>query len=198
VGDRNIGASRYASLGRRKWRSQWAPGFEDDTPHGEALRTNLAAVADVEQRKTNEMIGAELGYRYVDSPLIWDEPGGPEQQFRTYDPTAWTGVRLPHIWVRDGVSIHDLIGRTYAIIRMGPAVEDAGAIVKAFGDIGAPITVLDLPDQRYRDLYKCTYFLVRPDLHIAWRGNELPADPANLAALTTGHAVDSMARYHAA
>src|SRR5690554_7586754 len=34
IGDRNIGASRYASQGRRKWRSQWQPGFNDDTDEG--------------------------------------------------------------------------------------------------------------------------------------------------------------------
>lgn len=198
IGDRNIGASRYASLGRRKWRSQWAPRFNDDTPQGESLRRNLVEVADEEQRKTNEMIGAELGYRYIDSPLIWDEPGGPEHLFRTYDSTAWTGVRLPHIWVKPGVSINDLIGRSYAILRMGPKVEAADAIVSAFKQIGAPITVLDFPEDHFRALYGRDYFLIRPDLHIAWRGNELPTDPAKLAAVVTGYAVDNMARYHAA
>src|SRR5205085_7455229 len=64
VGDRAVGASRYASLGRRKWRAQFRPDIRDATPEGQAARDNLARVADVEQRKTNEMIGAELGYRY--------------------------------------------------------------------------------------------------------------------------------------
>ncbi|CAE7512629.1 apdD [Symbiodinium necroappetens] len=198
IGDRNIGASRYASLGRRKWRSQWAKGFHDETPQGEALRNNLANVAEIEQRKTNEMVGAELGYRYVDSPLIWDEPGGPEQLFRTYDSTPWTGVRLPHIWVKPGVSIQDLVGRNYAVLRMGPNTEAVDPIVEAFRQIGAPIKVLDFPEDRYRDLYGCSYFLVRPDLHIAWRGNGLPENPRKLAALVTGFPVDNMARYHAA
>ncbi|WP_261334101.1 FAD-dependent monooxygenase [Rhizobium leguminosarum] len=198
VGDRNIGASRYASNGRRRWRSQWTPGFNDDTAYGQQLRANLAEVADIEQRKTNEMIGAEVGYRYVDSPLIWDEPGGPEHLFRTYDPTAWTGVRLPHSWVHENVSINDLIGRTYAILRMGRNVASVDHIVNEFRRLGAPITVLDFPEDRYRELYKCNYFLVRPDLHIAWRSNSLPAEAGKLAALATGHAVDNMSRYHAA
>ena len=70
VGERNVAASRYASLGRRKWRSLWRDLDE------------LVAVAEVEQRKSNEMIGAELGYRYAGSPLIAEEPGGPEDDFR--------------------------------------------------------------------------------------------------------------------
>src|ERR671914_2699769 len=64
VGERNVAASRYASLGRRKWRGLWRNLDE------------LVAVAKVEQPKSNEMIGAELGYRYEGSPLIADEPGG--------------------------------------------------------------------------------------------------------------------------
>ena len=70
IGDRNVGASRYASLGRRKWRSQYRSNIRETTPEGQATRDNLARIADVEQRKTNEMIGAELGYRYVGSPVI--------------------------------------------------------------------------------------------------------------------------------
>src|SRR5208282_4492757 len=87
IGDRNVGASRYANLGRRKWRAMWKPDILDETPAGRQTRSALAAVADIEQRKSNEMIGAELGYRYVNSPAICDIPGGPEHLFRTYEPT---------------------------------------------------------------------------------------------------------------
>src|SRR5580700_6951920 len=31
VGERNVGASRYATLGRRKWRSLWRPNIRDNT-----------------------------------------------------------------------------------------------------------------------------------------------------------------------
>src|SRR6185295_6013267 len=49
VGDRNVGASRYASLGRRTWRSQYRPDIRDATPEGQATRDTLARVANVEQ-----------------------------------------------------------------------------------------------------------------------------------------------------
>ena len=49
------------------------------------------------------MIGAELGYRYAGSPLIWPEAGeGPEHNFMKYVPTTWPGARLPHVWLADG------------------------------------------------------------------------------------------------
>jgi 2-polyprenyl-6-methoxyphenol hydroxylase-like FAD-dependent oxidoreductase len=98
IGDRNVGASRYATIGRRKWRGMWRPDIRENSPAGEETRKKLSAVADVEQRKSNEMIGAELGYRYVDSPIICNIPGGPEHLFREYHPTTWPGARLPHVW----------------------------------------------------------------------------------------------------
>src|SRR6266849_2822053 len=119
IGDRNVGASRYASLGRRKWRRQYRPDIRDQTAEGQATREHLAGVADIEQRKTNEMIGAELGYRYVGSPIIREEPGGPEHLFREYVPTTWPGARLPHVWLHEGRSVHDLIGDGSTLLRLG-------------------------------------------------------------------------------
>jgi hypothetical protein len=97
VGERNVGASRHASLGRRKWRSLFRPNIGDNTPEGQATRDTLAHFADIEQRKTNEMIGAELRYRYVDSPIIDNIPSGREHLFRENHPTTWPGARLPHV-----------------------------------------------------------------------------------------------------
>ena len=197
VGDRNIGASRYASLGRRKWRSKWAEGFEGNTAKAASLQAELTMTADIEQRKTNEMIGAELGYRYVDSPVIWDEPGGPEQRFRHYDPTAWTGVRLPHVWLTPGKSINDTIGRSYALLRMGPDAPETEALATALRETGAPVEEHNFPDERYRQLYGVSCLLVRPDLHIVWRGDELPENVQTLARVVTGKPVDNMSRTHA-
>ncbi len=107
IGERNVGASRYATIGRRKWRSMWRPNITENSAAGAATRQNLAAVADVEQRKSNEMIGAELGYRYVDSPIVCNIPGGPEHLFRVYEPTTWPGARLPHVWLDDDTPVQD-------------------------------------------------------------------------------------------
>jgi 2-polyprenyl-6-methoxyphenol hydroxylase-like FAD-dependent oxidoreductase len=171
LGARNVAASRYASLGRRKWRSLWRNLDE------------LVAVAEVEQRKSNEMIGAELGYRYAGSPIIVDEPGGPEDDFRRYVPTTWPGARLPHVWLDGHSAIQDRIGHGYTLLRLRP--HDTSAFEKAMQ--GVPFEVLDIPDAAARDLYGRDLILLRPDLHVAWRGNQLPAEPGRLAALVTGH-----------
>ena len=191
IGDRNVGASRYANLGRRKWRSMWRPDIEDDTPAGRKTRDTLAAVADVEQRKSNEMIGAELGYRYVGSPVICDVPGGPEHLFRTYEPTTWPGARLPHVWLNDGTAVQDRIPQDgFTVLRLNPNGADAAPLAAALREHKAPVTILEIPDQIARDIYGHDLLLLRPDLHVVWRGDNL-ADVAEIAATATGHRMHS-------
>jgi hypothetical protein len=189
VGERNVAASRFASTGRRKWRSMWRPNIRDNTPEGAETRASLARVADVEQRKTNEMLGAELGYRYVDSPLIATEEGeAPEHNFMDYVPSTWPGVRLPHVWLADGTAVQDRVGygHGYTLLRFA-GTRDVEALGRAFAARGAPYAVLDLSDARAGDVYGYDLILVRPDLHVVWRGNALPDDVAALAAMATGH-----------
>src|SRR5216117_1454138 len=187
IGDRNVSASRYASLGRRKWRGQYRPDIRDQTAEGQAAREHLAGVADIEQRKTNEMIGAELGYRYVGSPIISEEPGGPEYLLREYVPTTWPGARLPHVWLDGHVALQDRLGPGYTLLRLGATGEDASALQRSFAAYGAPFDVLDVADDAARDVYGYDLILLRPDLHIVWRGNRLPIEPDELAAMATGH-----------
>jgi 2-polyprenyl-6-methoxyphenol hydroxylase-like FAD-dependent oxidoreductase len=187
VGERNIGASRYATLGYRKWRSQWRPEIGDDTATGQAVRDNLARVADVEQRKVNEMIGAELGYRYVDSAIIDNIPGGPEQRFRDYRPTSWPGARLPHVWLEDGTPIQDRIPNVgYTLLCMNGRHETA-AFEDAFRTRSVPLSLLHVQSEPARAIYERDLILVRPDMHVVWRGNRPPDNADDLAALATGH-----------
>ena len=187
IGDRNVGASRYATIGRRKWRSMWRPNIRDDTPAGEEARRNLSAVADIEQRKSNEMIGAELGYRYVDSPIVCNVPGGPEHLFRDYQPTTWPGARLPHVWLDDGAPMQDRIPDGYTVLKLGGTQADTSSLERAIQSYGAPVSVLDVPDSVARDVYGFDLILLRPDMHVVWRGQGSPADPSKVAAIATGH-----------
>jgi 2-polyprenyl-6-methoxyphenol hydroxylase-like FAD-dependent oxidoreductase len=187
VGERNVGASRYATLGRRKWRSLWRPNIRDNTPAGAQTRYILSTVADIEQRKSNEMIGAELGYRYVDSPVICNMPGGPEHLFREYQPTTWPGARLPHVWLDDGTPMQDRIADGYTILKLGRTKADASGLERAIRSRGAPVTVLDVPDRIAREIYGYDLILIRPDMHVVWRGHAPPEDAAEVAAIATGH-----------
>ena len=188
VGDRNVGASRHATLGRRRWRSLWRPTIRDNTEQGAELRAEISRVADLEQRKSNDMIGAELGYRYVDSPIIADIPGGPEHLFRTYEPTSWPGARLPHVWLKDGSGIQDRLPQDgYTLLRLGKSDADLAPLAKAIAAYGAKVTSLDIRDEPARAVYGYDLLLLRPDLHVVWRGNAPPDNPQELAAIATGH-----------
>jgi 2-polyprenyl-6-methoxyphenol hydroxylase-like FAD-dependent oxidoreductase len=188
VGGRNVEASRQASRGRRAWRAMVKPNIRDNTPEGAQTRAELTRVANVEQRKSNEMIGAELGYRYVGSPVIAQEEGeGPAHEFMTYVPTTWPGVRLPHVWLDDGTALHDKIGDGYTLLRLGGNAANSAPLARAFAGYGVRFAALDIADARPRELYGYDLLLVRPDLHVVWRGNSLPGEADKLAALVTGH-----------
>ncbi|KJK21819.1 hypothetical protein UB46_24980, partial [Burkholderiaceae bacterium 16] len=190
IGARNVAASRFAANGKRIWRATYKSNIRDDTPEGAQTRANLVRVAGVEQRKVNEQSGTELGYRYVDSPLIWPEPGeSPDPDAMSYRPTSWPGARLPHVWLNDGSALHDRIGNGYTLLRLGGTSVDTSALEHSMRSLGAPLDVLDIQDEAPREVYGCDLMLLRPDLHVVWRGNHLTADPVRLAAVATGHRI---------
>jgi len=78
-------------------------------------------------------------------------------------------------------------GHGYTLLRLDGAKTDVNALQRAFAAIGTPLQVLDVADARARDVYGYDLLLLRPDMHVAWRGNESPAEPTKLAALATGH-----------
>ena len=189
IGIRNVAASGRANSGRRKWRSAWRPEIREPTPEGAEIRAKVAEIANTEQRKTNEILGIEAGYRYINSPLIWQESAaGPDSDNPDYIPTTWPGFRIPHVWLKDGTAIHDLLGKGYILLRFDNGREDMSALISAFEKQGAPFETLALDDAHAVEIYEgYELFLLRPDLHIVWRGNEASVDPVKLVAIATGH-----------
>jgi len=189
IGVRNVAASGRANAGRRKWRSAWRPQIRDKTPEGAEIRANVAKIADKEQRKSNEILGIEAGYRYIDSPLIWPEPGeGPDPNNPDYVPTTWPGFRLPHVWLKDGSAIQDQLGKGYTLLRFDNDRVDMTDLIAAFEGTGAPFEVLAIDDAHAVEVYEgYELFLLRPDLHIVWRGNDAPEDAELLVAVATGN-----------
>jgi hypothetical protein len=166
----------------------WKPDIHDATRAGAQTRAELARVAEVEQRKSNEMLGAELGYHYFGSPLISPDDE-PPYDFVEYRPSTCPGVRLPHVWLDDGSALQDRIGYDlgFTLLRLGRSQAEVKALAGAFEALRAPLRILDIPDERPREVYDCDLILLRPDMHVAWRGNALPKDPARLATMVTGH-----------
>ena len=187
VGDRNVGASRYANVGRQKWRSIATDEIFSGTEAGESMKRKLIQVADSEQRKGNRMIGAELGYRYVDSPCIDNIPGGPEHRIGEYNPNVWPGSRLPHCWLDDGSALQDQLPETYVLLSLGNKSLDTSKLRQSYEKIGAPVAEVRIESNRLRDLYGFDLLVLRPDMHVVWRGNDAAPNPQEIASISTGH-----------
>jgi len=189
IGLRNVAASRKAAVGRRAWRAAWRPDIAEDSPGGARTRANLVEIAEREQRFSNDLPGIELGYRYRNSPLILEEPGdGPDPDSFEYTPTTWPGARLPHIWLEDGSAIQDRLGRGYTLLHAPGAARGASDLTAAFARFGAPLTLFEMRSPAIDTVYEgFSMILVRPDLHVVWRGRDRPVDVGALAAVATGH-----------
>jgi len=72
-------------------------------------------------------------------------------------------------------------------LRLGHSEADVSSLERAMRAFGAPFRTLGVDAEEARDVYGRDLILLRPDLHIVWRGNAPPADPEQLAAIATGH-----------
>ena len=95
------------------------------------------------------------------------------------------GCRAPHLWLRDGRSLYDALGPDFTLLRFDRAA-DADPIARSAADQGLPLAVLDVAAEDGAALYREKLVLVRPDQHVAWRGNAPPADPDGVIARLRG------------
>jgi 2-polyprenyl-6-methoxyphenol hydroxylase-like FAD-dependent oxidoreductase len=189
VGLHNRDVSGRAAAGVNLWRAACRPEIDSDTPEGATNREEVARLAAIGQRLSHEMIGTELGYSYAGSPLICaDNEPPPLLVDDHYEPTTRPGSRLPHVWLDDGEALHDRIGNEYTLISLRPAGASLDALRHSFAKFGAHLDILEVEGSTARDVYGCDLVLVRPDLHVVWRGDQLPANHHAIATTATGHA----------
>ncbi|RKS73125.1 2-polyprenyl-6-methoxyphenol hydroxylase-like FAD-dependent oxidoreductase [Actinomadura pelletieri DSM 43383] len=140
----------------------------------------LPAIASMLQteRGENEYTGVELGYRYGDSPVVCHEEG-PEPPWspRAYTPTTWPGGRPPSLLLDDGTPIFDRFAESFTLVDFA---DDGRAVplLAAAAAQGVPVRHTVVRDDRVREIWERDLVLLRPDHHVAWRGNVTGADPA--------------------
>ncbi len=123
-------------------------------------------------------LGIQLGARYDGSPIIVpDGTDPPSDSPFNYGPSACPGGRAPHIWLADGASILDRFGPWFTLLRFGAPVAASGALEAAARKRGVPLHVADIEESDARELYECRLALIRPDRHVAWRGDRSPDEP---------------------
>ncbi len=136
--------------------------------------------------------GMHLGYVYDPSPIIAGDgtPLPPDDTYG-YQPTTRPGARAPHAVLADGRSTLDLFGRHFALLRFDASVP-TDRLLAAARSRGMVIDAHDIADRATAALYERRLVLVRPDGHVAWRGNDAPADPLALVDRVRGTATNGM------
>jgi 2-polyprenyl-6-methoxyphenol hydroxylase-like FAD-dependent oxidoreductase len=123
----------------------------------DALGRAIAALGNAE----NESWGIEFGYRY----------DGVEPDPLRYEPTTAPGARLPSVVLRESASregsfLYDKLGPWFTLLCFGGA--DPSPIIDA---APAPLDTVIVDDPSVAPIYEAKLVLVRPDTHVAWRGN---------------------------
>ncbi len=155
------------------------------TPEGDAARRAIGERLVEENEKAWHPVGVHLGYIYHPSPIVMpDGTEQPEDDTFGYRPTAFPGSRAPHVWLSPGRSTLDLFGDGFALLNFaGVATE---AIERAASARGVPLAVHRIENVEAAALYGRALVLVRPDGHVAWRGDREPAIPLVLIDIVRG------------
>jgi hypothetical protein len=137
--------------------------------------------------------GIMLGYRYDDSPIVWpDGTQPPAAPPHPYVQTARPGARAPHVWLTDGSSTLDLYGRGFTLLRLGSDAPSGERIVRAAGLRNMPLRRVALAEPQVLETYEHGLVLVRPDGHVAWRGDSEPGDADALIETVRGETISVM------
>jgi 2-polyprenyl-6-methoxyphenol hydroxylase-like FAD-dependent oxidoreductase len=175
--------SRYAMNTlpvREALRNMIPDNIEEPGPKGEAVRARVGK--DAYELNIGQFCcgGLNFGYFYKDSPIIvYDGEEPPGYTMYDFSQSTVPGCRTPHLWLRDGRSLYDALGPAFTLLRFDPAVE-TGSLVAAAAQRRVPMLVLDVDADEAAALYPRKLVLSRPDLHVAWRGDELPDDSMGL------------------
>ena len=155
-------------------------------PVGDAARARISRAAydlDVQQQCCG---GLNFGYFYAGSPIIaYDGEQQPAYTMHDFTQSSVPGCRAPHLWLNGHRSLYDALGREYTLLRFHPGVPVSG-VVAAAAHRRVPLTVLDVDAVDAQATYARNLVLVRPDQHVAWRGNEQPPIPLDLIDLVRG------------
>ena len=151
---------------------------------GDAARQRIGDYLTDMTRAEWRTLGVVLGYRYEGSPIcIPDGSKPPADDPVEYMQTARPGHRAPHAWLGDGRSTLDLFGPGYTLLRFGASGDE---MLDAARLRGMPVRPETIDDPAIATLYGAKLVLIRPDGHVAWRG-DAATDPDAVLSRASGH-----------
>jgi hypothetical protein len=154
--------------------------IEETGPRGERARREVGRLAYEINVRQYACAGLNFGTYYDRSPIIaYDGSAHPAYTMDSYTPSTVPGCRTPHLWCEDGTSLYDAMGEGFTLLRFNAAT-DVAALELAARNRGVPLKVLDIERPSTAIFYGGGLVLSRPDQHVAWRGDSLPADPLAL------------------
>ena len=164
-----------------------SPEIEDAGPAGEAARATLGRAAYDLNVQQYCCAGLNFGSYTDRSPIIaYNGEAHPAYTMATFTPSTVPGCRTPHLWLDDGRSLYDVMGADYTLLRFDPVV-DAGSLLAAARARGVPMILLDVVAAKdAAAVYRHKLVLSRPDQHVAWRGDHVPANLLALVDLVRG------------
>lgn len=155
--------------------------LQDEGTDGDAQRAALeGAMRNLRRYSVSEIDKAQ--YCYEGSPVCVPDgtPSVPPDDGSGYVPSARPGTRAPHAWISPGRSMLDLFGDGFVLVDFG-GPGDGAALLRAMTARGIPCRLERIEEPRIREAYAARFALVRPDGHVAWRGDDMPRDPAAVA-----------------
>lgn len=176
VAIRNRTASARHTLVRLAIKTACRKAIHSQGWNGERSRRRLGReILDLGNLE-NEADGIEFGYRYDGSPVICnDPPTAPADHMHAYTPGTRPGARPPSLFLENGQAIFDLFGLSFTMLRFADL--DVDSLAAAAADRGMPLKIVDIRDAHARRLYERDLVLIRPDHHVAWRGDTIPDQP---------------------
>ncbi len=148
-------------------------------PGATAFRNAVAADSSV-PRGLSPPAQLKAQFCYEESPICVSDGTPPLLGRARLAPSARPGTRAPHCWIADGRSTLDLFGGGFVLVRFGAPDIDVNSLTTAASTRGVPLAIVDIDQAEAAVLYEKRLVLVRPDGHVAWRGDALPDDAVSL------------------
>lgn len=160
-------------------------GIEEAGAEQDRQRSEFGARCRTHVAREYNIPGLQLGLRYESSIVAVEAAEAPADDATLYQASGYPGARAPHIPLGGG-SMFDQLGRDFSLLCLNDYSRTKPWREVAV-QLGIPLDVIRCEQTAAREVYGAELVLIRPDGHIAWRGDHSAADPGTVLRMATGH-----------